>query len=673
MAFATVLAVIIKSEKEKQMYYLGVAYYPELWEKSEIEKDVIRMKSVGINCVRVGEFAWGEMEKREGEYDFSLFKYMLDVMYENGIYTVLCTPSATPPRWVFEKHPDAIRVRSEGFRKVQLEHNARVHSCKSHKGIRYENSRIAEKMAEALGKHPGVIGWQIDNEIYPYDYGCYCDNCIKEFREYLKKKYGTIENLNKKWVMHRWSLDYDNFDQIKPPSDGTWEHPSRQTEWLFFQNELIYSYVKEQADAIRKHSSAPIGTDMMNIEGLLSYAKMNSFLDVVQHNHYNEQKDLYKSLFFYDFVRTLKDRPFWITETQPGWNGSVGAYGGYRESGHNYMNSLAPIAKGAEMNLYWLYRSHKAGHELGHGALFSSSGRENSVAGATKRLSQDLEKARDFLDSTKVKSKIALTYSSTAVVNLRYVPTVAYLDRNVEERLIESFYDAFRHHNIDVIETDKALDGYEVLISPMVTSIEENGFKDKALEFVKNGGTWIVGPLSDIMTEYAAKYENAPYSSLEEICGVYTKYQVPVEEKSYTAKLTDGTEFNISLGCDAYELRGAECVATYESVPDLGGLCAIARNKVGKGEVILLGTAPSKDVLLRLVNKAPNAKASSNISVIKREGEQNGLIALELENKEGYIELDGKYYDILNEKEVTGRVEMKPFEALFLRFEEKKL
>ena len=648
------------------MYYLGVAYYPELWDKSEIEKDVKRMKDAGINCVRVGEFAWGEMERKEGEYDFSLFKYMLDLLYENGIYTVMCTPSCTPPRWAFEKYPDARRVRSEGYRKIQVEHSGRVHSCKSHKGIRQLNVRIAEKMAEALGTHPGLIGWQIDNELYPYDYGCYCDNCIKEFRIYLKNKYGTIENLNEKWGMHRWSLDYDNFDQIIPPSAETWEHPSRQTEWLFFQNNLIYSYVEEQAEAIRKHSKAPIGTDMMNTEELLSYSKMNRFLDVVQHNHYNAPEDLYKSLFYYDFARTLKDRPFWVTETQVGWNGSFAGYAGYRTSGHNYINSLAPIAKGAEMNLYWLYRSHRAGHELGHGAMLSSCGRPNSAGISTKKLSLDLEKAKDFLEGSKVKSKIALTYSATSVVDFRYFPIIADLDRHVEERLIQNFYDAFRHHNIDVIETEKALDGYDVIMSPMLANLDDDGFKDRILEFVENGGTWIVGPLTDVMTEYAAKYEHAPYSILEELCGVYTKYQIPFENEAYTAKLNDGTEFKIALGCDAYELKGAESLATYANVPDLEGLSAIARNRVGKGQVIILGTAPDKDVLLKLVNKAPNAEASRNVCVVKREGDRNGLIAFELEGKDGYIVLDKEYYDIINGKKVSGKLEIASYSALFL-------
>ena len=533
--------------------------------------------------------------------------------------------------------------------------------------MRYENARIAEKMSEALGSHPGVIGWQIDNELYPNDYGCFCDRCQEGFRTYLKEKYGTIEEINEKWGMDRWSLSYDNFEQIKGPSEGSWEHPSKCVEWLFYQNSVIYSYVKEQVDAIRKHSKAPIGTDMMNEEQLLSYSKMNRFLDVVQHNHYNSQDELYKSLFFYDFCRTLKDRPFWITETQPGWNGGTGAYNGYRESGHNYMNSLAPIAKGAEMNLYWLYRSHRAGHEMGHGALISTCGRPNSVASGTKRLSDDLAKARDFLDSTKVKSKIALTYSAQAVVNFRYTPIVADLDRNVEQRLIQNFYDAFRHHNIDIIETEKCLDEYEVILSPLLPNIYEDNFKEKVLSWVENGGTWIVGPLTDIMTEYNAKYENAPYSILEDIVGVTTKYQIPIEHESYKAKWENGEEFNIFLGCDAYELNGAESLATYTSVPDIEGLCAIAKNKYGKGEIIILGTAPDKAGILKLVDRAPNAKASSNISVVKRTGTQNGLIAMEIENKNGYIELDGEYFDILNEKTVSGRVEIKPFEALFLK------
>ena len=37
--------------------FLGVAYYPEDWDVSEMDKDIEKMRSVGINVARVGEFA----------------------------------------------------------------------------------------------------------------------------------------------------------------------------------------------------------------------------------------------------------------------------------------------------------------------------------------------------------------------------------------------------------------------------------------------------------------------------------------------------------------------------------------------------------------------------------------------------------------------------------------
>lgn len=648
------------------MYYVGAAYYPELWDKSEIDLDVKRMKEYGINCVRVGEFAWSTMEKREGEFDFSIFKYVLDKMYENGIYTIMCTPSCTPPRWLFEKYPDAMRLDAIAYAPQRAPVHSRCHPCKSHKGVREKNYIIAEKMAEALGKHPGLIGWQIDNELFPYAGGCHCERCAQGFRDYLKEKYNDIDTLNKLWGMYRWSLDYSSFEQIMPPVENTWEHPSRQVEWLRFQNKLLYSYVSEQAEAIRKHSSAPIGTDMMT-ENQLSYSEMNKSLDVVQHNHYETRENLYQALFNFDFMRPLKNKPFWVTETQPGWNGGASACNGYRNQGACYINSLAPIAKGGEMNLYWLFRSHPTGHELGHGAVFSTAGKPNSIAPAVKRLALDLKKAKSFLSNTRVKSRLALTYSSTAMINLLYAPLVEEIDRDTRIKFTNKFYDAFRHYNIDVIETDHSLDEYEVIFSPLLTTLDVDGFKERIVEWVKNGGTWIVGPLSDVMTEYARKYTDKPYSILEELCGVKTVYQMPIEDESFLAVWEkDGTSFDVSISADAFKLNGAECLATYKGT-DIDGLCAIARNKVGKGEVILLGTAPDKNALRSLVKVAPNAVASENISLTERSGEENGLIVLEIEGKDGYVELPCEYYDILNERTLSGRVELAPYSALILR------
>ena len=70
--------------------WIGAAYYPEMWDESEIDKDIVRMKELGVNCVRVGEFAWGKIEPREGEFDFDWLKKAVDKCWEAGITTVMC-------------------------------------------------------------------------------------------------------------------------------------------------------------------------------------------------------------------------------------------------------------------------------------------------------------------------------------------------------------------------------------------------------------------------------------------------------------------------------------------------------------------------------------------------------------------------------------------------------
>jgi beta-galactosidase GanA len=248
-----------------------------------------------------------------------------------------------------------------------------------------------------------------------------------------------------------------------------------------------------------------------------------------------------------------------------------------------------------------------------------------------------------------------------------FAPIVEHFDQRLNETFVDKFHSAFRHYNIDVIETDKDLSEYDTVISPFLASAEYDGFKERITKWIENGGTWIVGPLSDIMDSNTTKYKDKPYSFLEELAGVYTKYQLPMEDSSFSAKWNDnGERIDVSMGCDAYELVDAESLATYE-IDELENLTAIARRKVGKGQVIILGTAPDHKALLKLVNKKPILEASSNIDLSERMGEENGVIAIEIEGKDGYIALDKEYYDILNEKTVSGRIEMKPYSAYVLK------
>lgn len=641
--------------------YIGAAYYPEMWDEAEVDKDIIRCKELGVNVLRVAEFAWGKMEPNEGEFDFAWLKRVVDKLYENGIYTVMCTPSATPPRWLLNKYEETRMVMNT---LVRADVSSRCHTCKTSEKMREKNYIIVEEMAKVFAGHDGVIGWQIDNEIFPYSEGCYCPLCQQAFRDYLKAKYVTIQNLNKIWGMTRWSLEYDSFDDVQPPYAGQWRHPSLRTEWWRFQCEQIYSYVNEQAEVLHKYGCENVGTDMMP-QDLLDYYQINNELDVVQFNHYNSAKDLASTAFWYDFLRTIKDKPFWVTETQVGWNGSEFAESGYRAVGNCYINTWLPIAKGANMNLYWLFRTHPNGHEIGHGALFSAAGRQYRVSEEVKQANDDFAKCSDFLLNTKINSSIALHYSHSAEVNFASAPIIKNL--NYRSEVLEKFYEAFHHYNIDVLDTPHSLDGYEIIISPFLTTADEHGFKENIIKWIENGGTWIVGPMSDIMNDSTCKYTHAPYSFLEELAGVFTKYQKPIDNDVFKAKWADGTECGISGCFDAYQLcDGTESLVKYVG-DEFDGLSVVTQRAVGKGRVILLGSIISHKDIMRLIDKAPIAKASDNIILTERFGKQNGIIAVETENKEGYIMLDGHYTDIISGCTYSGKTPIKPYSVLVLK------
>ena len=76
---------------------VGAAYYPEMWEESEVEKDIVRMRESGVNTVRVAEFAWGRMEPEEGKFDFGRLERAVGKLGDAGIGARAAIGLATLP------------------------------------------------------------------------------------------------------------------------------------------------------------------------------------------------------------------------------------------------------------------------------------------------------------------------------------------------------------------------------------------------------------------------------------------------------------------------------------------------------------------------------------------------------------------------------------------------
>ena len=652
--------------------YLGAAYYPEDWPIEQIDDDIALMKEAGMNVMRVGEFAWSRMEPEEGRYDFTWLHLAVDKLSAAGIATVMCTPTCTPPAWLVERYPESLFVDAGGR---QSGHGGRRHACPNSPVYRSHCDRIVTKMAHEFGRDDRIIGWQIDNEVYP-DSGraCCCPVCMSKFADDMQKRFGTIEALNQAWCTDLWSQTYQSFEQLPAPRPDIWHHPSLLAAWDQFNSRSYVEFVEFQADILHRLTDHPIGTDMMMVLGIDHY-DMNRNLDIVQYNHYHYHESLWQAAFWFDYIRPIKNRPFWNTETSTCWSGGT-ATSGYSEPGFCRANSWMPIAMGGEANLFWAWRTHWAGQELMHGSVVSSCGRPIHIFDEVQEIARGYAAAADFINGTApTGTGLAVHFSHTAYVTFKNQPQVNGFDYlgHFLERIYRPLIGA--QYRPDVIDPSVDLSGYKLIVSPFLPTLDESGLRERLKSWIEAGGTWVAGPLTDNRTIEGAKYTKAPFSVLEEWGGVYCRYQIPGEPREFAIKWNDGAESAGSLWYDSLKPRDCEPLAVYTEGPG-AGLAAVTVRKMGKGRVVVLGTLPSPADLLKMLQPiaaeagiAPVANASENLLVVPRDGVAGkGLMLVEFENRPARIALPRQATDLLTGRVESGEIEIPPYGVKVLRY-----
>ena len=133
---------------------LGVCYYPEHWDRSLWESDLLRMTDVGITTVRIAEFSWSITERTEGNFTFDFFDGFLDLCERVGMNVIMCTPTATPPAWLTEKYPESLNADING---VRYGHGSRRHYNYNSPKYRELSARVAVRLRSGGGEARDVI------------------------------------------------------------------------------------------------------------------------------------------------------------------------------------------------------------------------------------------------------------------------------------------------------------------------------------------------------------------------------------------------------------------------------------------------------------------------------------------------------------------------------------
>ena len=190
----------------------GGDYNPDQWLDCPevLEEDVRLMKEANVNCVSLGIFAWAALEPEEGRYEFDWLEKIIDRLGEEGIQVVLATPSGAMPHWLTQKYPETMQVQADGKRNLP---GKRHNFCYTSPVMREKIYQIDSALSERFGRKENVILWHLSNELGGNfaDSSCHCELCQEAFRNWLKEKYGTLDNLNRAYWSTFWSHTYTSF------------------------------------------------------------------------------------------------------------------------------------------------------------------------------------------------------------------------------------------------------------------------------------------------------------------------------------------------------------------------------------------------------------------------------------------------------------------------------
>ena len=508
---------------------------------------------------------------------------------------VLATSTGALPAWMARKYPEVERVDYEGRRhKFGQRHNA----CPNSEVFRKYSVALAAKLAERYTSNPHVKCWHVSNE---YGGTCYCENCEKAFCIWLRKKYGTLDAVNKAWNTEFWGHTFYDWEEIVAPnslSEGLWDERSAfaglSIDYKRFNSDSMLQNYMDERDAIRKYDKeAVITTNLMGTYKELDYFKWAKEMDIVSWDNYPAYNTPWSlTAMRHDLMRGLKNAPFMLMEQTPSqqnWQ----PYNSLKRPGQMRAQSWQTVAHGADTIQFFQLRRSRGACEKFHGAVISHAGTENTrVFREVQELGKELEALSGLIPGSRNESKAGIIFDWDNYWGLEYTSGPS-IDLRYEDQ-IHSYYEYFYDKNIpvDMIPVDADFSRYQIIVAPVLYMVKE-GMKESLDKFVREGGILVTTYMSGIVDQSDNVYLSGYPGPLREMAGLWVEEIDALAPEQKNGVTMDGTPYSCNLVCERMHLEGAESLGVYEE-DFYAGEPAAARNRFGKGRVYYIGTQLEK-------------------------------------------------------------------------------
>ena len=579
---------------------LGVAYYPEQWPRDRWRLDASRMAELGLTLVRMGEFAWSQMEPHPGQFDLEWLDEAVEIFATAGLKVILGTPTAAPPAWLIAQHPEILPLTEDGRR---LRFGNRRHYCPNQPALREATARIVSTLANRYGRDTRVVCWQVDNE---FGGRCYCETCRVAFTGWLRSRYGSLAALNEAWGTSFWSQTYSEWDQIQLPDRAPYApNPGLALDYRRFVSDSYVGFQAYQISLIRQHApTQSITHNMMGFRfGEIDYFSLAKDLDIAAWDNYPSlhlDRRWSSSGLEASVMRGL-GRPVWVMEQQAGPVGWETVR--TPESGQIRLWAYQSIAHGAEAVLFFRWRTARFGTEQHWHGLLNGDGSLGPWYAEVEQMSRELVQLGEDLEGARAVSEVAVLHDYDSRFALEIQPTNQSLDyRNS----IQTHFGALRKLGlgVDVIAPSAALDNYRLVVAPNLYVIDRQVAEHLA-RYVADGGVLVLAPRSAIKDRSNAIPERPLPAYLDGLTGVrVVNYHSLHAHETAAIEGTDMPVVGGFLGWyEQLKVRDADVVARYVS-GSFAGSAAITARQHGSGRVLYLagtGDQETVDQVLRSV------------------------------------------------------------------------
>jgi beta-galactosidase len=601
---------------------LGVAYYPEQWPEERWSTDARMMREAGLSLVRIGEFSWAKMEPDEGKYDWSWLDKVIETLSAEGLQVVLGTPTATPPAWLIQKHPDILPVDVYGHRRT---FGSRRYYCSNNPVYHRYTSRIVQTLAERYGKNPAVIGWQLDNEFGCHDTTrCYCENCAAAFRVWLQKKYGSLDAFNQAWGGVFWSQTYNDWLQVSPPHLTVTEgNPSHVLDWYRFCSDSVAAYAQIQVDILRNLSPGKFITtnfmaafpdfDHYKIAEPLDFVTWDSYptghAEVIAPNLYMPGEtrpkvaydvgDPYVTGFCHDLIRGLKNGlPFWVMEQQAGHINWADVNPAIRPDTVSLW-TWHDLAAGADAVVYFSWRASRFAQEQYHSGLLHHDASVDIGYHEVVKM-KDRQPLMRSIQGTRVQADAAILcdYNDLWALDLQpHNRAITYW------RHLFAYHRAFLRNGVpvDLVSVNTDLSCYKLVVAPSLV-LADDTLPTHLTQYVTSGGTLVLGArcgfktLTNIVTDQPLP---GPFRKL--IGATVEAWHSIPPDITYLMTNHEYKLLKAQVWAEGLSTQSARPVMSYTDGP-LEGLAAVTIDTAGQGRAVYAGVWPAESVVNSLVS-----------------------------------------------------------------------